>query len=232
MTEEQVPDTERPLPGPLVTALCVTHERPKWEPWVFGQINKQGLPLLIHLVDSTPGARGLMMANVEKISALSSAIAPKRNLALASVTTPYFAWFDDDDWSHPERLERCVRLLETCPELVAAGPLHAYKIDARTLRSDAYTSRDNMIFNGAVYRTSHWQSIKFNESLSVAEDTDWQKRGLRKQAYAIVNQVLCSWLCHSSNIANRADRILFNERFPAQLTEFKNELESNPEFAR
>jgi hypothetical protein len=159
-------------------------------------------------------------------------IACKRNIALGMVRTPYFAWFDDDDWSHPERLERCVRLLEACPELVAAGPINAYKIDARTLRSDHYHTNEHLIFNGTVFRTSHWQSFEFNERLAVAEDTDWQKRGLRGQAYGVVNKVLVSWLCHGANIANRADRILFNNRFPAQLTEFRAELESNPEFQR
>jgi hypothetical protein len=161
-----------------------------------------------------------------------AAIAPKRNIALAGVQTSYFAWFDDDDWSHPERLEACVRLLEESPTLVAAGPVNGYKIDAGTLRADGQRTKDGIIFNGSVYRTSHWQPLTFNEALAVAEDTDWLKRGLRGQSYGVVNRILSSWMCHSQNIANRADRIMFHERFPAQLMEFRAELESNPEYRK
>lgn len=211
---------------PLVTCLCVTHERPRWLPWVKMQSGKQTLKEhLYYALDSTGGAPPLG-------TGLPVAIAPKRNMALQSVETPYFAWFDDDDWSHPERLERGVRLLEACPELVAAGPIHAYKIDARTLRSYQYTTNEHIIFNGAVYRTDYWKKFRFDERLAVAEDTDWQMRGLRGQAYAVVNKVLSSWLCHGANIANRADRIMFHDAFPAQLVQFKAELESNPEYGR
>jgi glycosyltransferase involved in cell wall biosynthesis len=244
---DQVPDTERPvfsidIPDigapfrtPLVTCLCVTHERLQWQRWMRDQVRKQTIPSLLAVVDSSaePNLAGTFDNVFHYNHVAPPAIAPKRNIALASVTTPYFAWFDDDDWSHPERLERCVRLLEACPELVAAGGSKAYKIDARTLASYSYrTGVDPIIFNGAVYRTSHWQGIKFNEALAVAEDTDWQSRGLRKQAWGTIDGVLSSWFCHSSNIANHASRIMFYDKFPAQLMAYKAELESNPEYAR
>jgi hypothetical protein len=230
MTDDQVPDTERPLPGPLVTALCVTHERPEWMPWVTTQVIKQvniaGLTEMV-MIDSSAKPRNLSwrLWQVDKPS-----IAAKRNIALGQVTTPYFAWFDDDDWSHPERLKRGVRILEACPELVAVGPVFAYKIDAATLRSDFYKTKEHIVFNGAVYRTEHWKRFEFNERLAVAEDTDWQMRGIRGESYGVVNKILCAWLCHGSNIANRADRVLFNDKFPAQLSEFRAELESNPRY--
>jgi hypothetical protein len=219
-------------PGPLVTCLCVTHERRQWLPWMMAQVMKQSKHAGsgITLVDSSerrPPELGYSL-----IQHPSASIAAKRNTALQSVETPYFAWFDDDDWSHPERLERCVRLLEACPELVAAGPIRAYKIDARTLKSYSYRTNEHIIFNWSVYRTSYWKQFEFNEKLAVAEDTDWQNRGFRKQSYGVVNQVLGAWLCHSSNIANRADRIMFGDRFPAQLHAFEDELKSNPEYQR
>jgi hypothetical protein len=211
----------------LVTCLCVTHERHKWIPWVYAQVMKQTCGTDGRVFDSSAVPHQLSNRPCDPI-----AIAPKRNIALASVTSPYFAWFDDDDWSHPERLERCVELLEACPQLVAAGPVDAYKIDARTLAAQPYTTNEHLIFNGAVFRTSHWQRFSFAERLAVGEDTDWMMRGLRGQAYGVVNKILSAWLCHTRNIANRADRILFERTYPAQLTAFKAELESNPEYQR
>lgn len=221
MSEEQAPDTERQKQ--LVTALVVTHGRAKWMvPWCSSQRHKQThRPGCVIIDSSDPVTPGYPVA-----------IAPKRNVALSLVQTPYFAWFDDDDWSHPERLERCVRLLEACPELVAAGPINAYKIDARTLKSDAYRTKEHVIFNWSVYRTEHWKRFRFDEKLAVAEDTDWNNRGMRGQAYGVVNKILGAWLCHGENIANRASTIIFTERFPAQLHDFRAELESNPEYQR
>jgi hypothetical protein len=222
----------------LITCLCVTHNREEWSRWVDMQILKQtsSCQAAAIIVDSSDRAypQDHEFRGGNKLIGRPglASIAAKRNIALQSVETRYFAWFDDDDWSHPERLEKCVRLLEACPELVAAGPIRAYKIDARTLKSYSYRTNEHIIFNWSVYRTSYWKQFEFNEKLAVAEDTDWQNRGFRKQSYGVVNQVLGAWLCHSSNIANRADRIMFGDRFPAQLHAFEDELKSNPEYQR
>jgi hypothetical protein len=218
VSDSQPPDTERP-PAPLVTCLCVTHDRPQWMDWVDKQMSKQKVP---HV--------GLIVAT--GVLGAPAAIAPKRNIALAGVQTSYFAWFDDDDWSHPERLSRCVQMLEESPTLIAAGCTRGYKIDAGTLRSYDFRSMQPLVFNSAVYRTSHWQNFKFNESLAVGEDDDWQKRGFRDARYGVDRKILGSWMCHGSNIANRSDRIIFHDRFPAQLAEFRAELEGNPEYRR
>jgi hypothetical protein len=214
---------------PLVTCLCVTHERPQWMTWVHRQVEKQTVETVFQIVDSSAL---LVDCPGHVIMVTKPGIAPKRNIAMGVVNTPYFAWFDDDDWSHPERLSRCVQMLEESPTLIAAGCTRGYKIDAGTLRSYDFRSMQPLVFNSAVYRTSHWQNFKFNESLAVGEDDDWQKRGFRDARYGVDRKILGSWMCHGSNIANRSDRIIFHDRFPAQLAEFRAELEGNPEYRR
>lgn len=194
----------------MIDCLCVTHDRPQWLPWMRTQIRRQIYQTCrVIIVDDVRG------------------IAAKRNDALSQVSSEYFAWFDDDDWSSPDRLDHLLNLLDGHSS-VAAGPMNGFLIDAKSLKSVPYRTREPMIFNGALYRTDHWKNILFNESLQAGEDTDWQWRGFRGQDYIATERVLSSWLCHGQNITNKSSKIIFENPFPHELQAYRHEFEENP----
>lgn len=223
-----------------VALLSVTHERPEWLPWLYEQIRELryqadilDVEVQAFVVDSSqvPAPQG---DHVNVATSDSSGIAAKRNYALGYAGTwrpNYFAWLDDDDWSHPHRLVTAIPRLEDNPWAWAYGNTVAPMVNARTLESWEHRSSEPVIFNGAVYR---WPAgckqfpLQFNESLVTGEDTDWNERYLRRQAYMVTPHPLHAWLCHGSNITNRADRHCFDRPFPENLSRFRATFESNP----
>ena len=219
---------------PTVTALCVTHERPQWIPWLYERLREQATETLFKvravLVDSSEVcAPANELVTVVHVPGLQS-IPAKRNLALKEAEhwrSDYIAWFDDDDWSHPRRLAEGVEALERNPLCWGYGNTRASMVDARKLVSFEHRSAEPLIFNGAVYRLGG--PVRFNEHLPVGEDTDWNHRMLGERSYIVTNSPLHAWLCHGSNITNRADKLMFGHPFPSNLSRFRSTFEQNPE---
>ncbi len=212
----------------MITLLCVTHNRPKWIPWLLAQHRKLGFQLTIVASGEWDSYFAMPNVTVERVPNLDG-IAVKRNIALEAVKTPFFAWLDDDDWAHPRRLSTLLTSLEDCAELTMAGSTRGYKINSHDLSAKLYHTVEPVIFNSALYRTSHWQRFRFNEKLVAGEDTDWQKRGTADGSlYARTDNILMSWMCHNSNISNRQSLYTFDDREPALLRDHIKDLKTNP----
>lgn len=226
-----------------VALLSVTHERPEWLPWLYSQLRIQAseadnyeekkIELRAFVVDSSsvpaPSNELVYVAH----STTGPGIALKRNAVMSYAARfwnpDYFAWFDDDDWSHPHRILDGVAMLEKNPECWAFGNRSAPMVNARTLQSWEHRSVEPVIFNGAVFRwPSGGEPCRFNEALTTGEDTDWVERYLKRHAYIVTPHPLHAWLCHGSNITNRADRHLFDRPFPENLSRFRATFETNP----
>ena len=219
-----------------ITFLCVTHERPQWMPWLIRQVKKfDSLESHLVVVDSSEYRNKLFdLHPSERVTYLhhpdKPGIAVKRNIALAEVKTPLFAWFDDDDWSHPARIPACAYTLEADAGVCAAGSARGYKINARTLKARLERTVEPVIFNSAVYRTSYWQSVRFDERMPTGEDTEWQMRGFALGGWAArTESVFSSWLCHGDNITNSVNSLIFDVE-AAELPMSLAELRKSPEY--
>lgn len=218
-----------------VVALAITHERPSWRVWLYEQLRAQrhtleavGFKYKAILVDSSE----VPMASNELVQVYHSpelpGIAAKRNLALRAMKDlrpDYFAWFDDDDWSHPVRLLEGVSALERQPAYWACGNVRGHFINARTLKSAPHHSHEPLIFNSAVYR--YGNPPKFPD-VATGEDTIWNWAYLGERSYLVTSVTLGAWLCHGTNVTNRDSAHLFDRPFPPKLSRFLPEFERNP----
>lgn len=190
----------------LVAALTVTN-RPAWSSFNRYQLQKQvGFGDAKHIIVQEEGAR----------------IAELRNIALREATrcgARYIAWFDDDDWSSPQRLLQGVSALEDNPALSAVGNVRSWFIATDTKMGLEYQAPEGLIFNGAVFRLDRMPA-SFASGMVVGEDTDWLCRWqMSHPSYHVTGHYMHAWLCHRQNITNRSDTKAFDQLPPPFLTQ-------------
>src|SRR5262249_44370935 len=96
----------------------------------------------------------------------------KRNLALQQARGRWIAWFDDDDWQHPDRLARIGRALGAGASV--AGSTLSFFVDLFTTESYRYAGRrGRMIFNAAGFVADAARATPFDERVRKASDTAW-----------------------------------------------------------
>lgn len=207
----QRPDLARIAEKPLVSCLCVTENRHAFMPWLLWSYDRQQwVERELVVIDSSeppvelPKRRDLRVVHVP----LGTSLGKKRNLALDAARGQIIAWFDDDDWQHPERLRRLIPLLrESAARLGASfiGPSESYFIDIEARRAEAYRLSRYAIFNGSIYYTAMVRHTRFPEDVLRTEDTRWISSLLRsRQGAAIVGQQPSPflWLSHDVNVTN------------------------------
>lgn len=205
---ELVPLRPPPRAAPVVSCLCVTEGRAAFMPWLLWSYDRQSYPEReLVIVDSSPEPWHSERSDVRVLTApLGTNIATKRNQALAAARGDIVAWFDDDDWQHPSRLEWLVRALETGPPIV--GVSSAWFIDLGAARAERFQSGGRLLFNGAGFRTDVARSAAFDPRVQRGSDTLWLRGlALRKHSARLIDPLVASmWLCHAGNISNPAER--------------------------
>lgn len=183
-----------------VACLCATN-RPEWLPFLRHQYEKQ-----------TWAAKELFIDDGDGL------IPEKRTRLIRRAKEAgfgYIAWFDDDDWQNPMRLE----LSQVPPYTDAFGNVCSYFVSVESGMGIRYQAPEGIIFNGAVFRTEKCPDT-FSRALHTGEDTDWLTRWhRRKPTYIIYGQPLQMWLCHRKNVTNRVETRSFHESPPALITE-------------
>jgi GT2 family glycosyltransferase len=135
---------------PRMSVVVLTYNRSAQVLDTLARLN--ALPDRFHLIvvdngstDGTPEHIAARFPGVTLISALKNLGAAGRNLGVASTTTDYVAFCDDDMWWHPGSLSRAVELLDQAPRvgLLSARVLvdEAGEIDA-TCRLMAHSPLD------------------------------------------------------------------------------------------
>jgi glycosyltransferase involved in cell wall biosynthesis len=195
--------------GPLVSCLCVTEGRAPFMPWLLWGFDRQTWPRKeLVVVDSSPVPLAARGPEVRIITVPPGASVPhKRNLALAAARGEIVAWFDDDDWQHPERLT------ETAPAVAAGASVAsvgaAWFVDLIGGGAYAYRASGGVIFNAAAFSRDLVGKIPFDERTIVASDAGWLSAALR-EARGAVHRLRGAphmfWLCHDGNLSNRRDR--------------------------
>lgn len=198
---------------PKISCLCVTENRDAFMPWLLWNFDRQtyeNRELLI--VDSSLLPRPVEHPRVRWLSLPPGANVPtKRNVALRAADGEYIAWFDDDDWQHPERLERLERQL-TQNAGVYAGGSRSYFIDIHSRRARFYDGCGHLIFNGALFRREQVAPIAFNEQRYRASDTCWLGELAERWHPRVDEQAILSlWLSHETNISNPRHKRRFGE---------------------
>jgi hypothetical protein len=205
------PNLARTAEKPLVSCLCVTENRHAFMPWLLWSYDRQQWARReLVVVDSSeppvelPKRRDVRVLHVP----LGTSLGKKRNLALDAARGEVAAWFDDDDWQHPERLRGLIPLLrESAIRLGASfiGPSQSYFIDTQARRAEAYRMPRYAIFNGSIYYTAMVRHARFPEDVLRTEDTRWISSLLRsRQGAAIVGRYPSPflWLSHDVNVTN------------------------------
>lgn len=196
----------------MVSCLCVTGDRPAFMPWLLWNYQKQDYPFReLVIVDGSKSGVSTVDDPAIRIVRCSAetTIGERRNLALQHARGALVAWFDDDDWQHPQRLSLLADALT--PAATVAGPTASWFVDLARLRARPYDGRRRPIFNGAVFRRAGVAHIAFNTDRIRATDTSWLTQVMSAStAPAILTPTMTSfWLSHELNISNPSRRMTF-----------------------
>jgi glycosyltransferase involved in cell wall biosynthesis len=149
-------------------------------------------------------------------------IAASRNKGIALSSGSYIAFLDSDDKWYPDKLERCVAILETPKDLVCHGEHFLWDGGRRktvtygparraTYRELLY--RRNCLSTSAVVvrREALLRAGGFDENPSfvTAEDYDlWLRLAREGCVFGFTDEVLGEYRMHSANATKAADRYL------------------------
>jgi hypothetical protein len=165
----------------LISCLCVTN-RPGFEPWVRWNYTKQTHP------------------DRELVIVSGGPLLWARREALRLAKGTHVAWFDDDDWQHPERLALSWQRSQGGG---IVGSRRSFFLDVRNMRVAPYVGRTE-IFNSLLV------PIEIARSLPAAEGVGWLSglRLLQPQSFvtfgrnANADPLLFFWLVHGRNVRN------------------------------
>lgn len=194
------------MTSPLVSCLCVTRNRSAFMPWLLWGFERQtwtNRELVIVDGSSTP-CPGFRRDDVRVIQAEENENVPAmRNRALSAARGSAVAWFDDDDWQHPLRIEWLVeRLSDGAP---MAGPSSAFILDLFADQAWQYRGAEGaLLFNGAGFWTEFARRARFDERRRRASDTLWlaelTKASGQKTALQPTDPTFF-WLYHGKNLS-------------------------------
>lgn len=88
----------------------------------------------------------------------------------------YRFWLDDDDYLHPDRVSRQVRLLEEHPEAPYTAFTAAFFLDMKTRRLCPFESGGAAPLALTMFRRETLAAVAFDESLDYGEDTEYMRR--------------------------------------------------------
>ena len=128
----------------------------------------------------------------------------KRNQALVEARGEIIAWFDDDDWQHPDKLSVLVGALDQ--DVSFAGSNRGWFVDLIHSKCRPYVGAKKLVvFNNTVFRRVAVQDCRFRASLPRASDTIWMqevRKYTRGLGAVVQRDDLFFWLCHERNISN------------------------------
>ena len=179
-------------------------------PWLLWCFDRQTWPHKeLIVVDSSREPMSERRADLRVLPVPPGSNVPsKRNLALAAARGHYVAWFDDDDWQHPARLEQAVPMLTAGAALASAG--NSWFVDLLGDGIYPYRSRDGIIFNSAVFAAGLARDVRFDQRVSRASDAAWLAAVTRHAGdgvRALAGTVHTIWLCHNANLSNPRTRL-------------------------
>lgn len=203
--------SELPATKPLISCLCVTHERPEFMPWLLWNFDRQTYPNKeLIIVDSSKRPFARKHPRVRVIHAPDANIPQKRNIALAEAGGDFITWLDDDDWAHPTRLQTLADLIG---HNTLAGGRWSWFVDLQTTAVTRFCDRTGVLFACLLAKTAVARAVPFDESEIRGSDLTWRETILAQNAYAFTYDPLAFFLCHDRNSGNVATAHTFNRPF-------------------
>lgn len=176
----------------MISVLTVTN-RPEFRDWLAWNVAKQTTRPLEHVIVDGPGTVGA-----------------KRNEALRRARGEFVAWFDDDDWQHPERLARATDAIRLGFD--GSACVTSWFLDLANSgrnRVAEYTETRFPLFNSVTLRRD--LAPVFREDIKRASDSGWMRKV--PTGRLAIEEPLFFWLSHSQNLSNpsRAKRFYDDE---------------------
>lgn len=197
------------MSNPLISCLCVTENRPDFMPWLLWNWKRQthnSTELVI--VDASEKPFKSKVKGVRVIHAPHTNIPTRRNIAIQEAKGDLVAWFDDDDWYHPERLDVLSRLITD--DTPIAGPKLAWFVNLFTLQAKRFVQRKGVLNSGLVAQKQVLLDLPYDESQDKGSDLDWLVAARQRYRIAETFEVPSFFLCHNQNAGNTADVHQFN----------------------
>lgn len=211
------------MTAPLVSCLCITEGRAPFMPWLLWGYDRQSwLHRELVIVDSSAQPLESPREDVRVLRAdRGTSVPAKRNQALQAARGDFVAWFDDDDWQHPDRLRLLLDALGSGAPYASSA--RSWFLDVFSDRCRRYDGRRSLIFNSAVFRRELACSVDFDEKRKKASDTLWMRRlEARARGIDCGTENLTLWLCHEHNISNPRHR----RALPHRLTDLLEEVDA------
>lgn len=142
------------------------------------------------------------------IDGTQGVIGDLRNAACERATGDLIAHWDDDDWSHPERLERCAALLVE-RNLAVTGLCRMPFWDCDTQAAYLYDSQPDTFQVGTslLYRRDWWEQHRF-PSTSAAEDVAFVYATPREKRLSLSDYLMVA-TCHGANTQNKSAKLKY-----------------------
>lgn len=152
------------MKGPLVSCITPTSfERSTFRDNMYACFNKQTYKAVEHIVWEMK----------DEIS-----VGEARNMCIREAVGSIIAHFDDDDWSHPDRLQRCVAAMARNGD--PADCVYTSLIYYRSPANEKAWLVDGVMLDWIpggtlVYKRRLWEGHIFNPFLEYGEDNAWCK---------------------------------------------------------
>lgn len=202
----------------------MTENRHAFMPWLLWNYDKQTWRYreLVVVDSSDPPIELRKRSDIRVLrTPVGTSLGKKRNLALDAARGAVIAWFDDDDWQHPDRLSLLLPLLREYAEKLGVsfiGPSRSFFFDLHRSLCRPFQWNDYAIFNGSAYLTTAVKGVPFSENLVRTEDTRWIRDILRARRGAALDSdcpMLFAWLTHDANVTNlRTERVCEDDASP------------------
>jgi glycosyltransferase involved in cell wall biosynthesis len=198
---------------PLVSVLCVTHDRPEWMAWLARQWARQTLDdFELIVVDSTEDDEQRMKNlrvltdrlhdRVRYVSTEDNVVPEKYDLALDLAQGNYVVLSGDDDWQHPNRLLYSVEAIERAPFVEWVGFLNSGVFVS--MPKDLVSVHDSPFPPASTLIARSWAAKRASFAGSnIAGDTRWSNGVMHENPglqYPKGEGILSMWFRHSKNI--------------------------------
>ena len=121
-------------------------------------------------------------------------------------SSDYRLWLDDDDYLHPDRVARQVRLLDENPDAPYVAFTAAFFLDMKTRRLCPYESGGAAPLALTMFRRETLAAVAFDETLDYGEDTEYMRRVEAKfgPGLRVRDPYMTLFGCHPYNTSKEA----------------------------
>jgi hypothetical protein len=169
------------MPSPILSVVMITmpsraHFRRQALACLLAQVDAPLIELVIatdardhlHVEDAAALNRYVGVDNLKVVRGEWPTVPDKHNAAVAATTTPWFMFWDDDDWCAPTRL-RTFAAAAAADDADIIGPraIHYHELIGDRRATVQFTTAAHVVDGAAAIRRALWERAPFKPSRSV-----------------------------------------------------------------